>query len=163
MAGANAGEKLAPAKFSLSRLEGPGEHSQRYPRSPGYAPQPSWARKTHFQGPAAALAVGVMRLKVGRRRDRRAGFSRGLRKRALSVIRRPRRVSRRVAARRCRPLDRSRTTVKHQEIRDNEPNVKPRENKAAAGAPIEGRGQLVLEVACWVLLFALIGVIAYYR
>jgi hypothetical protein len=56
-----------------------------------------------------------------------------------------------------------RATVKHRESRDNEPNVKPRENKAAAGALMEGRGQLVLEVACWFVLFALIGVIAYYR
>jgi hypothetical protein len=41
--------------------------------------------------------------------------------------------------------------------------MEPGGNEAAAGAPMEGRGQLVLEVACWFVLFALTGVIAYYR
>ena len=37
------------------------------------------------------------------------------------------------------------------------------ENKAAAGALMKVRGQLVLEIACWFALFALIGIIAYQR
>ena len=41
--------------------------------------------------------------------------------------------------------------------------MEPEEKEAAAGALMEGRGQLVLEVACWFVLFALIGVITYYR
>jgi hypothetical protein len=41
--------------------------------------------------------------------------------------------------------------------------MEPEENEAAAGVLMEGHGRLVLEVACWFVLFALIGVIAYYR